>query len=242
MTTCPQTERPARENFSSTILRIVYVAGLSRFDTTSLWITKTVLIDLIALSLLCRSAAKAPSASRASAESISAPAGSSWPGVSTAISCRVESPNHSRLANEVRFVTESEPAPASKSGGIPSASVGVSVAFSAPSVTVAPSAAAAGAASACFSALPALFSHSKLYSGGFCTKRQPPSKLSNVDLPEPVHPITSNRLRPGSARRKSSVVEKSTSLRVRSPICLSCERSSERPSWTSEPISEKASA
>ena len=39
-----------------------------------------------------------------------------------------------------------------------------------------------------------------------CTKRQPESTLSNVDLPAPVHPITTRRLRSGSVRSKSSSV------------------------------------
>ena len=74
-----------------------------------------------AFSLLCRSAASSPSTSRASGESISEPAGSSWPGVSTATKGRDASPNHSRLAYVVFFVTESLLARASKSG-VPSAS------------------------------------------------------------------------------------------------------------------------
>mmetsp|Transcript_2170 Transcript_2170/g.7594 ORF Transcript_2170/g.7594 Transcript_2170/m.7594 type:complete len:219 (+) Transcript_2170:898-1554(+) len=107
---------PAAANFSATILRMVYVAGLRRLEWTSLCKTRIAFTFLIARSLLCRSAAISPSASRASGESMSAPSGSSCPGVSMAVKGLPRSPNQLRLAYDVFLVHDSLPASVEKRG------------------------------------------------------------------------------------------------------------------------------
>mmetsp|Transcript_36736 Transcript_36736/g.97064 ORF Transcript_36736/g.97064 Transcript_36736/m.97064 type:complete len:273 (+) Transcript_36736:691-1509(+) len=176
--TCSQTEEPALLNFSSTIFRIWYVAGLSRFDITSLCSTRIASTCPSALSLLCRSAASSLRTSRAFCSSILQPAGSSWPGVSTTINSRSGSPRMCTLAKAVTLVTESLLELASKMGclGGSSPSAGFGCQMKSKSVSL------------------------------DCTYRQPAITFSSVDLPLPVHPITTSRLREGSVRVKSSMV------------------------------------
>mmetsp|Transcript_38212 Transcript_38212/g.124990 ORF Transcript_38212/g.124990 Transcript_38212/m.124990 type:complete len:257 (-) Transcript_38212:19-789(-) len=200
---------PAAANFSATILRMVYVAGLRRLEWTSLCKTRIAFTFLIARSLLCRSAAISPSASRASGESMSAPSGSSCPGVSMAVKGLPRSPNQLRLAYDVFLVHDSLPASVEKRG--PSSS--------SPLAAASPASEGEGRGTQLKSNSAASRSPTKVH---------PASRLSRVDLPAPVQPMTSSRFSDGSARWKSSSVEKMVSCEVlttaRSPISLSAPK------------------